>query len=68
MGIIRDDLDPREAADRLRNWFLERLTVSPGVRGPFADLACNLITWALEDVNRGVDWEEVVEALRRGTP
>jgi hypothetical protein len=66
MEIVRGGLPLEQAADQLRIWFTERLSVDPGMPGPFADLASNLIFWALEDVNRGVNWPSIVGALRRG--
>ena len=66
MEIVRGGKPLEQAADQLRVWFTERLTVDPGMPGPFADLASNLISWALEDVNRGVNWQGIVGALRQG--
>jgi hypothetical protein len=66
MEIVRGDTPLEQAADQLRIWFTERLSVDPGMPGPFADLASNLISWALKDVSRGVNWPGIVGALRRG--
>ena len=48
------------AAELLHAWFTDRLTVEPGVRGPFAPVAYTLIMNALELVN----WYQVAEELR----
>src|SRR5262245_22730589 len=65
MAFVRGDTALEEAADQLHIWFVERLTVDPGMPDPLGDLGYQLITWALEDVNRGVDWPAIVAALRR---
>src|SRR4051812_15228588 len=48
------------AADQLRAWFTDRLTVDPGHPGPFGDLACDLINAALDLV----DWVVVAAEIR----
>jgi hypothetical protein len=48
------------AADRLRAWFTDRLTVDPGHPGPFGDLAFDLINAALGLV----DWIVVAAEIR----
>lgn len=53
-----DTLD--QAATDLEAWFTDRLTVDPGIPGPFGNLAYDLITSSLDFV----DWEEVAAEIR----
>jgi hypothetical protein len=49
-----------QAASLLQAWFTDRLTVDPGVPGPFAPVANALLANALELVN----WYQIAEELR----
>jgi hypothetical protein len=48
------------AAAMLQAWFTDRLTVDPGLPGPFAPIGVALLANALELVN----WYEIAEELR----
>jgi hypothetical protein len=58
--VIRGGDRLPDAAKALRIWFRERLTVDPGVPGPFQWLAVNLISTMLDHVS----WESIVQAIR----
>jgi hypothetical protein len=47
-------------ADELKYWFVQRLTIDPGVRGPFQDLATNILATALDHVR----WISIVRIIR----
>ena len=49
-----------QAASLLQAWFTDRLTVEPGVAGPFAPVAYALLGNALELVN----WYQIAEEVR----
>jgi hypothetical protein len=49
-----------EAAAMLQAWFTDRLTVDPGLPGPFAPVGVALMANALELVN----WYEIADELR----
>lgn len=49
-----------DAARQLRDWFTDRLTVDPGVPGPFGNLAYELVNLALD----AVDWEAIADEIR----
>jgi hypothetical protein len=49
-----------QAAALLQAWFNDRLTVDPGVPGPFAPIAYALLSNALELVN----WYQIAEEVR----
>lgn len=53
-----------QAAALLQAWFTDRLTVDPGVPGPFAPIAHTLMANALELVN----WYQVAEEVRERHP
>lgn len=58
--IVRSGLHVDQAAEQLRTWFEERLTVDPGVPGPFGGLAQNLISTTLDLV----DWAAITREMR----
>jgi hypothetical protein len=60
MAIVRSGSDFERAAKDLATWFLERLTVDPGIPGPFSDLGYQLISTMLDLV----DWKEIVRIMR----
>jgi hypothetical protein len=49
-----------QAATLLQAWFTDRLTIDPGVPGPFAPIAYALLLNALELV----DWYQIAEEVR----
>jgi hypothetical protein len=49
-----------EAADVLERWFTDRLTVDPGVPGPFYSLAFDLLGNVLDLV----DWQAIADEIR----
>jgi hypothetical protein len=57
--VAADAESLEEAAIAVREWFTDRLTVDPGVPGPFGNLAYSLVNAALDLV----DWPEVVASF-----
>jgi hypothetical protein len=53
-----------DAARSLENWFIDRLTVDPGIPGPFGGLAYDLISSALDLV----DWGALAAEVRTSPP
>jgi hypothetical protein len=47
-------------ADFVKTWFVQRLTVDPGVKGPFHGLSSEL----LSDVLDNVRWLSIVQSIR----
>jgi hypothetical protein len=60
MEIVRTGTDYNEAAESLESWFLDRLTIDPGMPGPFGDLGFNLVSTMLDLV----DWKDVIRIMR----
>lgn len=58
--MAREANDFVQAAAHLQAWFTDRLTVDPGVPGPFAPVAYALLMNALELVN----WYQIAEEVR----
>jgi hypothetical protein len=58
--MAADAADFVQAAALLQAWFTDRLTVDPGVPGPFGPVANALLGNALELVN----WYQVAEEVR----
>lgn len=58
--LAREADDFVQAAALLQAWFTDRLTIDPGVPGPFAPIAYALLSNALELVN----WYQIAEEAR----
>ena len=60
LEIVRSGLPLDDASEFLRSWWQERLTVDPGIAGPFSDLGFNLMSTILDLV----DWKAIIQAMR----
>ncbi len=60
MAIVRGREHSPESAKQLESWFLERLTVDPGMPGPFCDLGASLLGTVLDLV----DWKAIIRFMR----
>jgi hypothetical protein len=64
MAIIRSGILHEQAATELGAWFTDRLTIDPGVSGPFGSLGADLISMALV-ADGGIGWGAIVGTIRR---
>jgi hypothetical protein len=60
LQIARSDAHAEVAARELKEWFVNRLIIDPGVPGPFAPLAAAILATALDRVR----WLTIVRAAR----
>jgi hypothetical protein len=58
--LVRRAESLSDAMLALRDWFADRLTVDPGVPGPFGGLAYDLISGAMDLVR----WDQVAHSIR----
>ena len=65
MAIVRSDLDVNRAAAELFNWFIGQVKHIPWPSEPFGYLSRDLLTFAVEGFDDGIDYLLLVRALRR---
>ena len=61
MAIVRSGISIDRAAEELKRWFRDRLTIYPEAGSPFADLGYNLISAMLGMV----DWKFIIREMRQ---